>query len=158
MPWKSYCEECAAGGIDRIFLSDHMRKLWNEIGFVPTSFVLDESDKTEDDVQQADKDATVIAKTAFQPSVKTKAPDDRDIYFSHGIIMKNSPKSLEEQAITNFLRNYGLPLSHGNNQIKNTNVIITGLSPPDVKTMFNAIYYHGRQELFFNVCLENDSI
>ena len=51
-------------------LADHMKKLWNDIGFVPTSFELEDDDKTEDDIEQAVKDASKIEENRLPPSIE----------------------------------------------------------------------------------------
>ena len=66
---EAVAKNCAAAGGDRVFLSDHMKRLWDEIGFIPTSFALDDSDKSEDDIQQAGRDATTITNNSF-PSIR----------------------------------------------------------------------------------------
>ena len=55
-PGEAIAKNCAAGGGKQVFLLDHMEKLWNDIGFTPSSFSLDENDRTEDDSHQAKKD------------------------------------------------------------------------------------------------------
>ena len=94
-PGEAIAKNCAAGGGDRVFLSDHMKKLWEQIGFVPTSFELDESDKAEDDVQQATKDVPIKTKTSFPPSFKRQDPSPRDIEHLNGISVRNFPDSCQ---------------------------------------------------------------
>ena len=103
-----------------------------------SDFALDESDKTEDDVEQATKDATTTTKTGFPTAIKTKDPSNRDIELSDGIIIRNLPKTLDDKEIQTFLINRGLPLHHNDDEIKinrgerNSNVVIIGLSSPDI--------------------------
>ena len=59
-PGEAVARNCKAGGGIQVFLSDHMKEVWSEVGFVPMTFELDEDDKTEDDVQQAVINAPVL--------------------------------------------------------------------------------------------------
>ena len=43
-PEETFVRNCAAGGGVNVFLSDHMKKVWCEVGFVPVTFELDEND------------------------------------------------------------------------------------------------------------------
>ena len=36
---------CAAAGGVQVFLSDQIKKLWADVGFIPTTFELDEADR-----------------------------------------------------------------------------------------------------------------
>ena len=120
---------------------------------------MDESDKTEDDVEQATKDATATTKTGFPTAIKTKDTSNRDIELSDGIIIRNLPKTLDDKKIQTFLINRGLPLNHNDDEIKinrgerNTNVVINGLSSPDIQTLFSSIHFHTAKQLFFDVRL-----
>ena len=105
-PGEAIAKNCAAGGGKQVFLSDHMKILWNEIGFVPTSFSLEEDEKTEDDIQQQSKDDQALSKASFKPSMKTQDPTSRDIELSDGIVIRNFPKALEEKDIHTFLSNH----------------------------------------------------
>ena len=49
-----------------------MKTLWNQVGFTPVAFKLDEEDFTEDDIQQAKKDVPVLEKERFPPTLETK--------------------------------------------------------------------------------------
>ena len=157
---------CAIGGGERVFLSDHMKKLWEEIGFVPTTFELDENEKTEDDVEQAVKDAPKINETSFPSSMKHPEPSARDIEHFDGVTIRNIPNTLEDKDIVDFLMNHGLPHDHDimnlriNKGDKNTHVVIDCLSPNDVQTMYMNIHFLESKQKFFDVplyckCLRN---
>ena len=94
-PGAAIARNCASGGGQRVLLSEHMKNLWKLIGFTPTSFNLDETDKSIDDVEQSTKDAAILAKPAFNPAAKTEAPSERDIELSDGITIQNFPKTLK---------------------------------------------------------------
>ena len=158
-PGEAVARNCAVGGGARVFLSDHMKKLWEEIGFAPTTFELDESDKTEDDIQQAVKDAPIITETRFPPIIQKQQPNDRDIDNLDGITVKNFPSNLDDKEIHTFLLNYGMPLDHGIEHIKivkggkNTWVVVDGLCSSDIQTMFDSIHFPATKQKFFDVPL-----
>ena len=89
-----------------------MNEVWNEVGFVPVTFELDENDKTEDDVQQAAKDAPVLSNMKLPTNLERPEPESRDIENFNGISVKNFPLKLDEKEILNFLINYVLPTTH----------------------------------------------
>ena len=43
-PGETFARNCAAGGGVNIFLSDHAKKVWSEVGFVSVTFELGEND------------------------------------------------------------------------------------------------------------------
>ena len=158
-PGEAIARNCEAGGGARVYLSDHMKKLWEAIGFVPTSFELEQSDKSEDDVHQAEKDA-IIPEKQFPAKTPHQEPSHRDIDLSDGIIIKNFPDNLATREIITFLLNHGMPLGHHeeenvniNKEGKNTRVTIDGLNPENVKTMFKSIHFHETKTKFFDVPL-----
>jgi hypothetical protein len=158
-PGEAIAKNCAAGGGDRVFLSDHMKKLWAEVGFVPTLFALDESDKSEDDIQQANKDTTTLSKDRFPSLRQIQEPSKRDIELFDGICVKNFPKTLDEKEILTFLTDHGIPLEHGAEKIRikrgerNSSVIVNDLSPTEVQTIFDSIHFHKSKIMFFEVPL-----
>ena len=154
-PGEAVAKNCAAGGGERIFLSDHMKQLWQQVGFVPVTFELDDDDKTNDDVQQAAKDVSVIETVKLPPAKVRQEPSKRDIGHYEGITVRNFPADLEEKEIITFLMNYGMPhdLSHEHVNItkgaKNTMVVVDGLSSENVLTIFNSIHFHETKQKFF---------
>ena len=137
-------------------LIDHMKKLWEEVGFVPTTFELEENDKTVDDVEQAVKYAPKINETRFPLSRKDAEPSARDIEHFDGVTIRNFPKTLDNKDIVEFLMNHGLPHDHDilnlriNKGDKNTHVIIDCLSPNDVQNIYISIHFHESKEKFFD--------
>ena len=151
---KAVAKGCGESGGERVFLSDHMKKLWAEIGFTPTTFELDADEKPEDDVQQATKDAPLIAATGYKPNVPRQEANVRDVERSNGITVRNFPPHLEDKDILTFLVNRGMPLNHENvnttRGVKNTRALVEGLSPTDVQTLYRSIHYHETKTLFFD--------
>ena len=156
-PGNAISRNCAIGGGVRVFLSDHMKNLWQEIGFVPTSFELEESDKTEDDLEQAEKDAPKVSQEKFPPRLQRQEPSIRDMEHSNGITIRNLPGILDDKEILTFLMNYGLPHDHDIQHIhinkggKNTWVMIDFLEPKDVQTIFHCVDFHATKTKFFDV-------
>ena len=99
----SVAKNCALGGGDRVFLSDHMKQLWSEIGFVPTNVELDDTDKSKDDVHQAEKDISKIRESNFPSILKRPEPSARDIEQLGGITIRNIPSTLDDTQIQTFL-------------------------------------------------------
>ena len=58
-----------------------------------------------------------------------------------------------------FLINYGMPIDHGedhvriNKGVRNTNVVIDGLSSGEVQKMFKSIHFHETNQKFYDVPL-----
>ena len=156
-PGKAVAKVCGESGGERVFLSDHMKKLWAEIGFTPTSFELDVDEKTEDDVHQATKDAPVIAATSFPTKNQRQEVNERDVEKSNGITIRNFPPHLQDKDILTFLIDHGMPLNHENvnmtRGVKNTRALVEGLSPTNVQTMVRSIHFHETKTKFFNVPL-----
>ena len=54
-PGQAVAKICQENKGEKVLLSDHMRKLWAEIGFNPTSFELeDEKDEDESNTEEPD--------------------------------------------------------------------------------------------------------
>ena len=76
-PGEALAKNCSAAGGERVLLSDHMKKLWSQVGFTPVSFELDEEDKIDDDVHQAVVDAPVLEKERFPPNLNPGSNQER---------------------------------------------------------------------------------
>ena len=145
---------CEAGGGERVLLSDHMRKLWQEIGFAPTSFALE--DVIDENNENPVNDAPVLTENRFPASVVRKELSDEEIQKCDGITVKNIPATVEEKEIWTFLMNYGLPLNHGIENVKvdkrerNTWVVIHGLKPEEVKVIHTSLHFPITNQRFFD--------
>ena len=111
-PGDAIARDCGNNGGARVMLSDHMKDLWNKVGFVPTAFELDNNDK--DDMEND----SVIRDTKFPPSYERPPPTSRDIEQFKGILVKNIPNRVGEEEILDLLVNHGLPASHSKNKMK----------------------------------------
>ena len=156
-PGKSIARDCDSNGGDRTHLSDHMKKLWAEVGFVPTNFELNEEDTSaEPDQQNTATSAPVKIATNFPPMVRPE-PTSRDIEHYNGITVKNLPSTLDDKEIFKFLLNYGVPHDHELEQIrinkgkKNTWVFIDNLSSESVQTIFSSLHFPVTKQKFHDV-------
>ena len=78
-------KDCEAAGGIRLFLTEHMKSLWDKIGFKPTSFSLKISDGEQ--VDSLLQDAPIMDSV---PSNFTRMePSERDLKLSDGITIKN---------------------------------------------------------------------
>ena len=155
-PGGALAKNCSIAGGNRVLLSEHMKKLWSLVGFTPVSFELDDDERMEDDVKQAEKDAPVKEVERFPSNIITQEPSERDIEKFDGITVRNIPSIVEDKDILEFLMNYGMPHDQGienvriNRREKNTWVLIEGLNPPEVQTMFRSIHFHVTNQKFFD--------
>ena len=90
------CED--QGGV-RIHLSDHMKQLWAEIRFTPTSFELPESDDGEGDKPIADS-------SNFQRLAKVNKTSQEDKERYCGLRINNLPLAMTEENIMKFLTDH----------------------------------------------------
>ena len=155
-PGEAVAKNCALGGGARVLLTERMKQLWAEIGFVPTNFELEATDKTEDDIEQATKDIPIIRENNFPPNIQRPEHSARDIEQLGGITIRNFPKTLNENQIHTFLVDKGLPIDHDKQNIRvsigprNTYVVVDGLSSTDTQQVFHAIHFHESKQKFFD--------
>ena len=153
---QGIAKDCDRAVGERVMLSSHMRQLWSEIGFVPTSFEL-ETLENADDEDDTPNDAPLLEVPRFPSKILRETPTTRVIEQFDGITVKNIPTRLDDKDIFEFLFNYGLPDDHGIEQIrinkdkKNTWVVIDGLAPEDVNTMYDSIHFPKTRQKFFDV-------
>ena len=62
---ETFVRNWAAGGGVKVFLSVHTKKVWSEVGSVPVT-----SWTTEEDVQQAVKDAPVLGNSMLPTTIE----------------------------------------------------------------------------------------
>jgi hypothetical protein len=147
--------ECDAGGGQRVMLSEHMRRLWIEIDFVPSSFALD-SENVQDVTDNIINDAPVLNDKKFPSNFARQEPSENEIEKCDGITVKNIPLTVDEKGVWTFLINYGLPLDHGienvrmNRGDRNTWVVINGLKPEDIKLIHNSLHFPITKQKFFD--------
>ena len=151
-PGNAIAKDCGANGGGRVMLSEHMKALWTKVGFVPTTFELENDDKNEDDGQQD----SVIIDSKFPPNINRPEPTTRDIELYNGITVKNIPNRVADKDIWTFLINHGVPHDHPNDMVrinkrdKNTFVVIDVVSPEQVQIIFNSVHFPETKQKFFD--------
>ena len=84
-----------------------MHRLWEEIGFKPSSFILDEEDTEEYDAIE------IRDKKGFTPPMKVRPPmSEEDQRNMTGVSIRNLPLDIESETLQTFLESAGLPLEH----------------------------------------------
>ena len=73
MTQANYHPPPTGGGV-KVFLSVHTKKVWSEVGSVPVT-----SWTTEEDVQQAVKDAPVLGNSMLPTTIERLESEERDI-------------------------------------------------------------------------------
>ena len=150
-------KDCEAAGGERIFLTDHMKSLWDKIGFKPSSFSLEVND--DENVDSLLQDAPIMDSGSFPSNFTREEPSERDLQLSDGITIKNIPKAVEDKELYDLLFEIGVPddhsmeLIHVNKGGKKTFVVIDALSPAIVKHIFKKLHYPVSQNKFFGVSI-----
>ena len=137
-PGESWAKKCEENGGQKVKLLDHMKSLWQEIGFNPSKFQLE-------DVENVDYTADVqIKDTNFTPEQRKNKPSPEDKSKFTGVTIKNFPKDIPEPDLVAFLETKGLPM--GWKQIKlyrnerNTNVDVDDLEPQVCENLIEGLH------------------
>ena len=144
--------DCDAQGGIRVQLSDHMRKIWSEIGFCPTSFELpdsveDEGDKPISETNSFQRPAQVIK--------NSEADQERYV----GLKINNFPLELSDEEILTFLSDQVTKdINKESVDIvrnkKNSSVTISnGLNPDSVKDALSKIDFTASRNLLLRLPL-----
>ena len=153
---KSIAKECESNGGDRVMLSQHMKILWSEIGFVPANFELEDNITSGEPVSEPENNAPFLAATSFPP-ISRPEPTCRDTEKFNGITIRNIPATLNDKEILQFLFNYGVPFGHNPDNIKvtkkprNTSVFVEELKPEEVHVIFQSLHFPETNQKFFDV-------
>ena len=133
-----------------------MESLWKNIGFKPANFTLDQ-DISGQENDQVLIDVPILDENRFPTSLVRKEPCNEDFNKCDGITVKNIPKNVGEKTIWEFLVDNGLPLDHSIENIrinlgeKNSWVIIDGLQPDEIKTIYESLHFPVVDKKFFEV-------
>ena len=146
-PGKGLAKICETKNGERVALIDHMRAHWRNIGFEPTSFVLDtdEIDENEDIIF----DAPLKNNEIFTPTHdKPKAAATLSCF--NGVVVRNLPLEMSDKDIEAFLVSKGMPASNQVFKIstskKNKNVDIEDLNTELCVSLIENIH----EQVFFN--------
>ena len=103
-------KDCESAGGERLFLTDHMRALWEKVGFRQSSFSLEKEESGLAD--SLVNDGPMLDSSSFPPSFIRKEPSERDMQLSDGITIKNIPKAVDDKDLYQFLIDNGVPDDH----------------------------------------------
>ena len=128
--WARRCEEMATPRID---LKDHMKQLWDEVGFKPDSFELAEGNGEiiEEDIEKEAK--------SFTPPPRAKPSQAAKERFT-GVQVRNLPLQVDMGEVMEFLEENGLPKGMKDNvkffkKKRNSGVDIESLSTEVINKM-----------------------
>ena len=96
-----WARSCESQGGTRTELRDHMKQLWEQIGFSPDKF---EVDSTNEDTAEIDA-------KAFTPPVRQPVSETTKANFS-GVNIRNLPKDMSLSDLQTLLEDAGLPSGH----------------------------------------------
>ena len=150
-PGQALAKDCGDNGGDRIPLSEHMKLLWDKIGFKPTTFSKDDCNEG-DDINGED----LIRDSQFPSLLKRPDPTSRDIECYEAISIKNIPLSVSDPDIVKFLVSCGVPNDHSIDNFKiskktnSISVIVESLTTGQVEAILKSIHFPETRQKFFN--------
>ena len=98
-PGKGIARECQEAGGGRVNLYDHMRTLWQEIGFQPSSFKLPGSD---DEASEGDK--PIEENNTFARNLVKAAVTEEEEERYCGMTIANLNRDLDDEGILKFVK------------------------------------------------------
>ena len=106
-PGGGLAKRCDENGGIKVGLRDHMQALWDEIGFKPAEFTL------ENENGDADEDVEIREKEGFTPLHKSRPQmSEADKLNLNGVSVRNLPLDIAEEQAQTFLVSVGLPEAH----------------------------------------------
>ena len=108
-PGRGLARSCEQNGGQTVKLGDHMKALWEEIGFKPADFTLEnENDENEDTVEIRENEG-------FTPAHKSRPKMTESCKKNlSGVSIKNLPPEIQAEQVQTFLETKGLPVEHTN--------------------------------------------
>ena len=103
-PGGGYAKECHNQDGQKVDLADHMRVLWQEIDFNPTTFELPAQADPEADQNEVVGDIGISEDTTFRRSIERPQMTDEDIKKVVGIQIKNLPPTMSNAEVAAFLQ------------------------------------------------------
>jgi hypothetical protein len=153
-PGGGLAKECERKGGERRLLTDHMRKLWGEIGFTPTSFQLpDEVESTGDeDTKDGDRPITEVK----VPEVNRPEISEETMKKLTSLKINNLPHEITENEVVKLLKervksdlesvNFEITRTPQRNTIV---VVFSGLNPEDITKGVKNIDFKETKEKFY---------
>ena len=157
-PGGGLAKSCGEAGGIKVPLAEHMKNLWSQVGFTPTSFEPDEMELVEDEDHQAEIDSH-LQNLNFSPKIVQQPPSDHDMSRFDGISIKNIPAQIEDKDIFEFLCHAGMPSSIDQQNLrinrgdKKTWVFINCIENDAVQDIYTYIYFNESKNMFFDVPL-----
>jgi hypothetical protein len=108
-PGGGIAKECEKKGGARLLLTDHMRKLWTEINFAPTSFELPEEAETEEVGEDVTKNGDRPISDTRVPAVKKPEITAEAKEKLTGLRINNLPLDMTEEEVVKFLKEHVKP-------------------------------------------------
>ena len=121
----STASSCPGGGIARscelnhgtkVSLVDHMKKYWDEIGFNPVDFKLD--DVEDEEAEECINDLPIKDNDRFTPNHKKPTNNLPENSHYSGLTLKNFPANISETDLHAFLVSMGLPKDYSQLKLK----------------------------------------
>ena len=137
-------KDCEENDGIKVSLYDHMRKVWENIGFQPTEFQLD----MDDDIN----DAIIRDANKFSPKIAHPKPTEEDTTKYNGVVFKNFPKESKKVDIINFLKANGLPEDFSNDNIvfgNHGNVEVRSIISQACQQIIKNIHFPETRQKFF---------
>ena len=95
--------DCNSGGGKKVDLADHMRSLWQEIGFSPTSFELPAQAESGATGDSKEGDLIISEEKSFRRQVERPSMNEDDIKKIIGIQIRNLPPTLSSEEVVTFV-------------------------------------------------------
>ena len=103
-PGEGYAKDCQAQGGQKVDLAEHMKKVWQEIGFTPTTFQLPvQVDPKETEDLKLEGDTVISEEANFRRNIDRPDMKEEDIKKVIGMQIGNFPPNLTEEEIVKFL-------------------------------------------------------
>ena len=153
---EGFAKTCSEKGGERVSLFDHMKCLWDLIGFQPTSFKLPELDEAAEAAEDIEKKGGDIGLVEQPIPVNNQNVDQTGQNVS-GLMVKNLPAEITDIELLDFLRveikddldvvNYNIHRPDGDGKRSGTKVeIFSGLNSETIHTAFDKL--HKNTKLF----------
>ena len=94
--------DCHEGGGKKVNLVEHMRLLWQEIGFSPTTFELPVEKEAGNNTENHEGDVGISEEKGFQRQLDRPQLGENDIKKITGIQVRNFPPDISEPDIVSF--------------------------------------------------------
>ena len=106
-PGGGIAKECLAQGGPKVDLAQHMKKVWQLIGFTPTAFKLPEKTDSNDVIDaKFEGDVVISDQSSFARQIERPELSQEDIQKVVGLQVRNFPTSLSDDKVLEFFKKY----------------------------------------------------